>query len=102
MGSKTEKFFVREISKIDLGFVWDVQPGVLRNEVAGKDDQSVGDTRTTRRSDNWARSQSPQSRRSMFGKADPGPTACRTRRRMCADWGGVRHPVEVRVWNESL
>ena len=47
-------------------------------------------------SDNWARSQSPKSRRHMFGKADPGPTACR---RQAAHWGvtSVRGtPVTVR------
>ena len=34
-----------------------------------------GDTKTTRRSDNWARSQSAQSRRYMFGKGGQGTAA---------------------------
>ena len=52
---------------MDMEIVWAESRGVPRAEVETRDEEGGGDTKTTRRSDNWARSQSAQSRRYMFG-----------------------------------
>ena len=60
---------------MDMEIVWAESRGVPRAEVETRDEEGGGDTKTTRRSDNWARSQSAQSRRYMFGKGGPRPKA---------------------------
>ena len=60
---------------MDMAFVWDEAREVPRAEVTGKDDQSVEHTCPRDEEYFEQRSRSPKSRRYMFGKADPGPTA---------------------------
>ena len=72
---KSDQLFVWEIQEIDLGFVWDVQRGGPTKEVPGERSDHTRSVRTSRARDISLMSISPKSRRSMFGKADPGPTA---------------------------
>ena len=60
---------------MDMQLVWDGQSVVHATGVTGERNDPTRRVQERGTSDNWARSQSPKSRRHMFGKGGQRPTA---------------------------